>query len=696
MPRSNKHLSHRRSRRIPPWRGPMFLALLVILVGVFLLQQYPSAKSNVSHQKTTSTTVKPSSNSGTADSTSPLSITSGPTWVTMGTPETITINSAALKNQNGIEVSLEVFPKIESRSQFQFISKYGVKSLPIASSPPVDVTRLSKYSTGNPQLSFEISETSQLTTSKQSPNTSFIQIPYCSPNCAGVYPLLAVFVKNSQVIHTALTKIALESSTKVTKPLNFAMVVQAPFSGNTNNNLKSLALITADLQANPLANVTVDIPGIVLEEALGSSTPANKSTISQLVSWAALPNHQIITSGFVPINFPRLVSSGLSGLIKQDLSEGTKFSNQLLRKNATTPGPLVINGGLSNSSASLLADNGVSKVLLGQKYFTPFNQKYSLSQPFLIEDNQNSALEVLSADSELRSDLSSGAIPYTSANQISTDLAQIYFDQPNDVSERVVSTLFRVSSPQQASNLNAALNDITSSPFVRTTDLQNAFSLIPTSSLQIGKLGNPAPSRAIDVSRFNSISSDVAALDSSLGKSTLLSQAQTSLMASLASSISNSKSQQFLSSSQATISQISSMLSLATNKSFTVTSRNVKLPIAISSQLKVPFKGVLVIKSDRLSFPNGNTVPVVVSGPNTTLSIPIHAETLGIYLISAKLFTTNGKLVVAHTSIEIRSTAFSLVSIILTLGAFLILALWWIQSFRKGHRRNRRLVSESK
>lgn len=674
----------------------MFLAFLVILVGVFLLRQYPSARSNVSHQKTTTTTVKPSSNSGTTDSSSPLSITSGPTWVSMGTPETITLNSAALKNQSGIEVSLEVFPKIESRSQFQFISKYGVKSLPIASSPPVDVTRLSKYSTGNPQLSFEISETSQPTTSKQSPNTSFIQIPYCSPNCAGVYPLLAVFVKNSQVIHTALTRIALESSTKVTKPLNFAMVVQAPFSGNTNNDLKSLALITADLQANPLANVTVDIPGIVLEEALSSSVPTNKSTISQLVSWAALPNHQIITSGFVPINFPRLVSSGLSGLIKQDLSEGTKFSNQLLRKNTTTPGPIVINGGLSNTSASLLANNGVSKILLGQKYFAPFNQKFSLSQPFLIEDNQNSALEVLSSDSELRSDLSAGAIPYTSANQISTDLAQIYFDQPNDISERVVSTLFRVSSPQQASNLNAALNDITSSPFVHTTDLQNAFSLIPTSSLQIGKLGNPAASRAIDVSRFKSISSDVSALDSSLGKSTLLSQAQTSLMASLASSISSSKSQQFLNSSQATISQISSMLSLAANKSFTVTSRNVKLPIAISSQLKVPFKGVLVIKSDRLSFPNGNTVPVVVSGPNTTLSIPIYAETLGIYLISAKLFTTNGKLVVAHTSIEIRSTAFSLVSIILTLGAFLILALWWIQSFRKGHRRNRRLVSESK
>jgi uncharacterized membrane-anchored protein len=101
-----------------------------------------------------------------------------------------------------------------------------------------------------------------------------------------------------------------------------------------------------------------------------------------------------------------------------------------------------------------------------------------------------------------------------------------------------------------------------------------------------------------------------------------------------------------------------------------------------------------VITSDRLSFPNGNKIPVVLNGPNTTLSIPIYAETLGIYLISAKLVTTNGQLVVAHTSIEIRSTAFSAVSIILTLGAFLVLLLWWIQSFRRGHQRNRRLVRE--
>lgn len=615
--------------------------------------------------------------------------------MTLGALETMTLKSSDFKNQSGVEVSLEVFPKIESRSQFQYISKNGVRSLPIASSPPIDVTQLAQYSTGNPQLTFEISENSANTSSKRSQPASFIQIPYCSPNCAGVYPMLAVFVKNSQVIHTALTKVVIEPSAKVAQPLNVALVAQAPFTGNSKSDLKSLSLLTSAMTANPLAKVTLDIPGIVLQEALSSSSPTIKSTVSNLATWAQQSNHQIITSGYVPIDLPKLISTGLSGLVSQELSAGKTQLEQLLHKSISSSGPFAISGGMNSTSASLLRSDGVSQILLGDKHFLPFNEKYSLSQPFLVPTYQNSSLTVLSEDSELKSDIGYGSVPYSAANQISSDLAQIYFDQPNDVNPRIVSTLFQVKTSQEAANLNAILANLTESPIVQTADLKTSFSLIPRGNLRDGKLVPPTPSRPINVGEFHKISSNISALDSSLGKSTLLSQAQGSLLASIASSISANTGQDILKSAQNTIAEISSKLSLASNKAFTVTSRKVTLPIAISSQLKVPFKGVLVINSDRLSFPHGNTIPVLISGPNTTLSIPIYAETLGIYLISAKLFTTNGQLVVAHTSIEIRSTAFSLVSIILTLGAFSILALWWVQSLRKGRRRNKRLISEN-
>lgn len=669
----------------------MLLVLMVLLIGVFVLQQKP----HNSHSVTTTTQASHSPTTTLPKRQNSLQISTGPTWIQLQTPQLMTLDTSSLPTQSGVAVSLELFPKIESRSEFQVIMKYGLKSLPIASSPPVGLTQLSQDYTGSPKLNFEISETAQpgLPSTGSRP-TSYIQIPYCSPDCSGVYPMLAVFVEGSQIIGTALTEIALEPSAQASIPLNFALVVQAPFTGNSQNDLTALASLVAALNANPTANVTLNIPGALMQAALNSNLPNVKVTVTQLLAWAQKPNHQIITSGFVPMDLPQLAASGLSKVIGQELTTGRTQAAQFLHQNLTSLGPIAVGNGLTPNTAHILSTLGVSEILLPDKYFVPFNEKFSLSKPFLISTDSSTDLTVLAEDSELESDIGSGTAPYQGANQLSTDLAQIYFDQPNDANPRVVSALMQVSNSQDAAKLTQILADVTASPFVRTVDINKAFSMTSSEQLSFGKLSSPAPFSILDPTRFQTMANDISALNSSLGQNNSLTQAGYSLLDSVASTLTTSVSDGYLQQSQTAVSEVAKLVSLASNKAFTVTARKVQLPIAISSQLKGPFKGVLVITSDRLSFPNGNRIPVVLNGPNTTLSIPIYAETLGIYLISARLFTTDGQLVVAHTSIEIRSTAFSAASIVLTLGAFLVLALWWIQSFRRGHQRNKRLVRE--
>ncbi len=671
----------------------MLLVLVVLLIGVFLLQQKPQKSHPVTATTTTQVSHSPTTTTPTRQNS--LQISQGPTWIQLQTPQVLTLDTSSLINQSGVAVSLELFPKIESRSEFQVIMKYGLKSLPISSSPPVGLTQLSQDSTGSPKLNFEISETAQQRTpSTGSRPISYIQIPYCSPGCSGVYPMLAVFVEGSQIIGTALTEIALEPSVQASIPLNFALVVQAPFTGNSQSDLTALALLVAALNANPSANVTLNIPGALIQEAVNSNLANVKETVTQLLAWTQKPNHQIITSGFVPLDLPQLAASGLSKVIGQELTAGRTQAAQFLHQDLTSLGPITINNGLTPNTAHILSTLGVSEVLLPDKFFVPFSEKFSLSKPFLISTDSSTDLTVLAEDSELETDISSGTVPYKGANQLSTDLAQIYFDQPNDANPRVVSALMQVSNSNDAAKLTQILTDLTASPFVKTVDVNKAFSMTSSQQLSFGKLSSPAPFSVLDPTRFQTMANDISALTSSLGQNSSLTQAGYSLLASAASTLTTSVSDGFLQQSQTAVSQVAKLVSLSSNKAFTVTARKVQLPIAISSQLKRPFKGVLVITSDRLSFPNGNRIPVVLNGPNTTLSIPIYAETLGIYLISAKLFTTDGQLVVAHTSIEIRSTAFSAASIILTLGAFLVLALWWIQSFRRGHQRNKRLVRE--
>lgn len=677
--------------QIPPWRGPMLLALAITLVAILVLQGKPHTSGITT--KTDNSRVITTTQLGK----STLAISSGPTWTSLGTLQNLTLNTTSLASQSGISVSLEVFPKIESRSEFQYISKTGLQSLPIASSPAVSLTQLTQDNIGSPQLNFEISEQPPSFSSANSQqSTSYIQIPYCSPNCAGVYPLLAVFIKGSQIIGTALSRVVILPNTTISKALNFTLVVQSPFTGNTKNDLNALSLLTSAITANPNANLTLDIPGVILQEASGSTAPQVKTTVSQLLAWAQRPNHQIISSGFVPINLPQLASSGLSEIIPKELSAAKQESSVFLHQNLPSLGPMAIDGPLTPGTISDLTSSGVSKVLLGDKYFSAFSEKFTLSQPFTLEGNDGSKVTVLALDSGLGSDMTSKTLPYQAANQLSSDLAQIYFDQPNDTTPRIVSALFQVSDSEDAAKLDQILATVTSTPLVKMLDVNSAFSLIPRNNLSSGELSSVTELQTLNTGTYQDINNKILALDSSLGQSQLLTQASNDLLESVSSSLSPQTQRAFLSSSGAAVSHITQMISLATNKSFTVTSRNVRLPIAIGSELKVPFKGVLVINSDRLSFPNGNTVPVVLNGPNTTLSIPIYAETLGLYLISAKLFTMNGQLVVAHTSIEIRSTAFSVVSVILTLGAIFILALWWIQSLRRGDKRNKRLVGEKK
>ena len=380
----------------------MLLALIVILVGVFVLQQKPHKPQTPTTRSTTTTQASRSTAASTPSAhQDSLQISSGPTWIHLQSLQSLTLYTASLPTQQGVAVSLELFTKIQSRSEFQVIMKYGLKSLPIASSPPVDLTQLSHDATGSPQLNFEVSESARQS-SASAAATSYIQIPYCSPNCSGVYPMLAVFVEGSQIIGTALTEIALEPSTQASTPLNVALVVQAPFTGNSKNDLNALSLLVSAINANPTADVTLNIPGAIMAEAASSNSPVVKKTVAQLLSWAQKPNHQIITSGYVPLNLPQLASSGLTRLIASEFVAGRNEAEQVLHQKFATLGPIAVHGGLTTQTAATLFDLGISKVVLPDKYFQPFSEKFTLSKPFLISANYSQDLTVLAEDGQDR------------------------------------------------------------------------------------------------------------------------------------------------------------------------------------------------------------------------------------------------------------------------------------------------------
>ena len=76
---------------------------------------------------------------------------------------------------------------------------------------------------------------------------------------------------------------------------------------------------------------------------------------------------------------------------------------------------------------------------------------------------------------------------------------------------------------------------------------------------------------------------------------------------------------------------------------------------------------------------------------NTTLKVPVEARTAGVYPLKIDLTSPDGSLPLASAQYTVRSTAASGVGIVLSIGAALLLALWWGRDLHHG-RRARQLV----
>ena len=123
----------------------------------------------------------------------------------------------------------------------------------------------------------------------------------------------------------------------------------------------------------------------------------------------------------------------------------------------------------------------------------------------------------------------------------------------------------------------------------------------------------------------------------------------------------------------------------------TLTSLKGTLPITLTKTAGWSLRGVLTVRSDHLRFPRGQTRHLLLDHPTQSLRIPVVAETTGDLTVAVTLSTPSGGLVLAHQRIVVRTTQTSVVAIVLTIGAAMVLLAWWIRtSIRRPRRRARR------
>jgi hypothetical protein len=289
------------------------------------------------------------------------------------------------------------------------------------------------------------------------------------------------------------------------------------------------------------------------------------------------------------------------------------------------------------------------------------------------------------------------------AEQMLADLAFIQSEQPGALADTrgviAVAPRSSVTGASFASFLDTLLAGLQGNPDVRAVTLDQFFAQVP-----VGGNGAPASRQAASTTGGSTISAAEATLisrarqrndafHSALPSGTpVLQSLDDLLLAAESDDIRSENRAQAVGTYEHALDAQLSQIELATERTITLTSRTGRIPITFLSSAPYPLVADVTLSSDKFEFPQGASFPhFTIAHSTNPLLVQVQARTSGDLPLTVTLTapqTDPGAppLVIAHGELTVRSTATSLVGILLTLLAIAVLVAWWVRTWRRGRR----------
>jgi len=115
----------------------------------------------------------------------------------------------------------------------------------------------------------------------------------------------------------------------------------------------------------------------------------------------------------------------------------------------------------------------------------------------------------------------------------------------------------------------------------------------------------------------------------------------------------------------------------------TLTGPSTSLPITLFSRANYTVTAVVHLVTDRLSFPKGKSVVVVMDSPTKSVRIPTAKHLASSLTLQVVVTTPDNQTVLARAAIQVRIAGTSIVGYFLTIASLLVLAYWWLRTYRR-------------
>ena len=518
----------------------------------------------------------------------------------------------------------------------------------------------------------------------------------CTPDtgvCGDVYPVSVALLRQGDATPVArfttfLTYQEPDGPVGTDGPLRVGLV--APVLGTT------APAMAATLAAHHDVPVSLAVSPRTATALAAGHARGDSRTLEQL---AGLSGDEVLAQSYVPVNLAALSEAGIAGEIQAQIDRGT----QLLHEAGLHPesglwvdtASNFSQGDAGNLASGLQVAGADHLVLSDGDLASGGSSSLTFAQPFTLDLGNGADPTAMASDSSLGALFTAApGDPVLGAQQLLAGLSFVHFENTFEPDARGVVVVPPSGWRPDAAFMDTLLAGLTQNPALKPLTLSDLMGQVPaggnkepsTRHLQAGPAGrgisrSAGQKIAVGRQQLTSYSSAVSGHPSSLvGLGDLL-------LSTESRRLSTGGRTAALGVFDRAFGGETGQITLATERTVTFTSQRAPIPITVLSSAPYAVRVVVTLTSDKFTFPDGNTQPLTLDRPTTSVRMTAQARTSGDRLpIEVTLHTPDGQLLIAHTVLTVQSTEISFVGVALTVLAGAVLLVWWVRTWRRARR----------
>jgi len=509
--------------------------------------------------------------------------------------------------------------------------------------------------------------------------TPRLRFPCPALRCDGVYPLrIEVMTDGATSIQWSLLAV---QSTTVEQQLRVDLVETMDPNALLHSK-RSIAVLHL-LAKHPSSAITLGADYRTLDTlaSQGSKSALFRSALRKaLVS----PLHEAVDAPPANIDFGGLWAHGFGDEVRHQLSLSATLLKHLTGRTVATP--VLLNSAPSIQSLTTLKQIGVNDVVLPEADLTvPPSTTLNWGAPFHV--TRAGTLTALSTDGPLSTLFADSSISTgrRAALTLGT-LAFLHFEAPNAPSPRTVVIVAPIAG-SPVSLLKDVFNGFASNPFITLATLSPGFD-----TTLVGTNGAPATRSVTDpatdpqwsthnVTSLRGLVVDVNSYAVALRSTNIGNDLTVAMEASEIVGTPSARQSAIDAATTALRGQLSGFS--VDPSTITLAGSGTSIPITLTNHAPYTVMAHVHLVTDQITFPRGNVVPISLNAPTKSVRVATSKDSGNSLTLQVIVTTPNNHLVLARAAIQVRIASTSVVGYLLTIASLLVLAWWWLRTYRK-------------